>query len=1321
MKYSIVIPTYNHCDDLLKPCIDSILKHTLLNSSVFDQTNYFEIIIVANGCTDNTREYTTNLKKSYDNISLVWFDEPLGYTKATNEGIKVAKGDYIILVNNDIVLLDNSWIHLLEEPFKKDPLTGITGPVKFSWDCGGTLRNAMAFWLVMISKEMFTKFGLLDEIFSPGMGEDGDFSIKVEDGGYKLISVPNDVTGEFERGIVNFAFPVMHIGNGTFGDDNAIKESIIQRNNDILAERYGSKNEYCIPSSYRENQDILYFEDAMYDMICQREVYQYVVDKLNGVSNVKILDIGCGSAYKLVNYLSNHEIYGADLPETIKFLNGKYPDGRWIELDVEKEELQSPYNNIVFDYVICSDVIEHLKDPNKLLNLLKNIKSKTIILSTPDRALLRERDLPRLGPPMNKHHIREWTKEEFAEYLKKSGFIINYHEIVNFSETTQLVECQGTYNFNKEILIAEESKEETNRSLELPKLIDISIVIPTCNKLNEALKPCLEAVFAYTDMSNKEVIVVPNGSPKELLDHLGSYGDKIRVFPMSESSGYIRPVNLGVSKAKGKYVILLDDDSILLYQEKDNWINILMKPFLENIKTGASSPFANWYPEFNKLVLHSGCTMYDRKLLIDVGMFDQGYNPGYMSDSDVSLKIWKVGRTCVEVPENMADKPYENGTFRINFPVYHSGTVQTMDKQKDVALVTKNREHLIARHTKEEKMKKKYSIIIPTYNHCDDLLKPAVESIINFTDLSQTEVIIVANGCTDNTRSFVEGLGDPFKLIWVDEAIGFTRATNMGIKESEGDFIVLFNNDCILLDQRKNSWLEEMESIVVKPGVGLTGPLELFDEYAQQNVLIFFCVMIRRDLFEKIGLLDEIFSPGGGEDIDFSIRARQAGYDAVPLQYVVKDEVGENVGHFPIWHRNNKTFGEIPEYTKVIVKKNGLVNALRYNTNLKLNLGAGGIEYPGYLSVDMYDPRANIIMDIANLTFKDNTAVEILASHVFEHLNPYHSVATLADWRRVLKPGGKLIMEMPDIEQLCKRFTESKSTGERYGILNAIYGSVNTTNSGEPSDITSPHLFGWWPESLHDHLTNAGYGEIKFMSEKIPHPESNLRVEAIKLLPEREFLQAHQPMLWQEIFHVNHHGYNSYGCIDEEIRGKTVLDIGANIGYFSLYCVERGAKHIIAVEAQPTVFNSGLVPLTDQYRSQITPLNFAAYSENDLTVKIPNNHVGSAIGEEGEEVKTITLETLSKMYPKASVLKLDVEGSEYNVMLNTSAEVLRKFEVIYMEVHCDINPNPAYRGNDILTNHLGNSGFRFVGGVQMFGGHNREIPMNVRNEKWVRI
>ena len=80
MKYSVVIPTYNHCDDFLRPCIESIVQYTHLED--------IELIISANGCIDNTLDYLKNLK--LPNLKIVWSDEPLCFPKSVNSGIKVA-------------------------------------------------------------------------------------------------------------------------------------------------------------------------------------------------------------------------------------------------------------------------------------------------------------------------------------------------------------------------------------------------------------------------------------------------------------------------------------------------------------------------------------------------------------------------------------------------------------------------------------------------------------------------------------------------------------------------------------------------------------------------------------------------------------------------------------------------------------------------------------------------------------------------------------------------------------------------------------------------------------------------------------------------------------------------------------------------------------------------------------------------------------------------------------------------------------------------------------------------------------------------------
>ena len=95
-KYSVVIPTYNHCEKYLKPCVDSVIKHSNMDD--------VELIISANGCTDNTRVYLDYLATAVPDLNVVWSDKALGYSGANNAAIRVAIADKIILLNNDTVL-----------------------------------------------------------------------------------------------------------------------------------------------------------------------------------------------------------------------------------------------------------------------------------------------------------------------------------------------------------------------------------------------------------------------------------------------------------------------------------------------------------------------------------------------------------------------------------------------------------------------------------------------------------------------------------------------------------------------------------------------------------------------------------------------------------------------------------------------------------------------------------------------------------------------------------------------------------------------------------------------------------------------------------------------------------------------------------------------------------------------------------------------------------------------------------------------------------------------------------------------------------------
>jgi SAM-dependent methyltransferase len=124
-------------------------------------------------------------------------------------------------------------------------------------------------------------------------------------------------------------------------------------------------------------------------------------------------------------------------------------------------------------------------------------------------------------------------------------------------------------------------------------------------------------------------------------------------------------------------------------------------------------------------------------------------------------------------------------------------------------------------------------------------------------------------------------------VVWNDQAIGFSKACNEGIKAAKTNKIVLLNNDTLLLEQQKNAWLERLDTD------DISCVLMQRSDIVHQDFAVFFCVMIHQRVFDDIGLLDERFGTGGCEDIDFCVRAREAGF------YI--DDVGYR-GDFPIYH-----------------------------------------------------------------------------------------------------------------------------------------------------------------------------------------------------------------------------------------------------------------------------------------------------------------------------------------------------------------------------------------------------------------------------------
>lgn len=171
---------------------------------------------------------------------------------------------------------------------------------------------------------------------------------------------------------------------------------------------------------------IPYLDDKHSSGLYQYKVYLYARKIINSNRINSVLDIGCGYGIKLkeIIYPGCSNIIGIDCEDAIKYCRNSYDFGEWYKDDIEKPVLEL---NRKFDMIISSDVIEHLVDPNKLLDYIKlySHNDTQIIISTPDRDKIRCQS--KVGPTINRHHVREWNMPEFNAYVKSRGVKILKH------------------------------------------------------------------------------------------------------------------------------------------------------------------------------------------------------------------------------------------------------------------------------------------------------------------------------------------------------------------------------------------------------------------------------------------------------------------------------------------------------------------------------------------------------------------------------------------------------------------------------------------------------------------------------------------------------------------------------------------------------------------------------------------------------------------------------------------------------------------------------------------------------------------------------
>ena len=127
---------------------------------------------------------------------------------------------------------------------------------------------------------------------------------------------------------------------------------------------------------------------------------------------------------------------------------------------------------------------------------------------------------------------------------------------------------------------------------------------------------------------------------------------------------------------------------------------------------------------------------------------------------------------------------------------------------------------------------------------------------------------------------------------------------------------------------------------------------------------------------------------------------------------------------------------------------------------MKLNIGAGTIEIEGFTPVDR-----NVGLEAYPLAYEDNSVDEIRASHILEHVPATLTQSVLRDWVRVLKPGGKIRIAVPDFDKIAG---ELRDHPQRFAYL-----------MGAQKDENDYHKSVWTDWKLREQMTNAGLQTIR--------------------------------------------------------------------------------------------------------------------------------------------------------------------------------------------------------------------------------------------------
>lgn len=270
-----------------------------------------------------------------------------------------------------------------------------------------------------------------------------------------------------------------------------------------------------------------------------------------------------------------------------------------------------------------------------------------------------------------------YFSDKFIDYSRRHGFYLERELPPTIANLTKVLQSPALLNpFGVSDFLALSEQNFT-----APEIIESSIIIPVFNKAEYTFQ-CLRSLVREVDLTKNEIIIVDNASTDETARMLAQFGNRIRVIRNAENLGFVEACNAGAKAARGKYVVFLNNDTIV----QPVWLSSMVETIEADELIGAvgsmlifpdgkmqeaggivwNDATARLYgygehPEdlrfnFSREVDYcSGASLLVPKDFFDsLGGFDMRYAPAYYEDTDLCMSVRAANRKVVFQPRSRA-------------------------------------------------------------------------------------------------------------------------------------------------------------------------------------------------------------------------------------------------------------------------------------------------------------------------------------------------------------------------------------------------------------------------------------------------------------------------------------------------------------------------------------------------------------------------------------------------------------------------------------------------------------------------------------------